>query len=95
MMIPVKGGKQVRPTDVRDLLEREGNVELAGFLSIAPPTRAMVSEAPEAGTYSYNGVEYSRIQFPTIADVLEAKRDLHIPTRVNTKISTGQLDLAR
>lgn len=97
MMIQVKGGKHVRPTDVRDLrgvLEREQNAELAGFLSIVPPTKAMMSEAAEAGTYSYNGVEYPRIQFLTTADVLEAKREFHMPTRVNTKISTGQHALA-
>lgn len=97
MMLQVKGGKNVRPTDVRDLrgvLERESNAELAGFLSIMPPTKAMLSEAAEAGTYGYNGVEYPRIQFLTTADVLEAKREFHMPTRVSTKISTGQASLA-
>jgi DNA modification methylase len=97
MMLQVKGGKHVRPTDVRDLrgvLERESNAEMAGFLSIVPPTRAMLSEAAEAGTYAYNGVEYPRIQFLTTADVLEGKREFHMPTRVNTKISTGQASLA-
>ena len=97
MMLQVKGGKHVRPTDVRDLrgvLEREGNAELAGFLSIMPASKAMLSEAAEAGTYSYNGVEYPRIQFLTTSDVLEAKREFHMPTRVNTKISTGQHALA-
>jgi hypothetical protein len=96
MVIQVKGGKHVRPTDVRDLrgvLEREGNAELAGFLSIAPPSRAMMAEAAEAGTYSYNGVEYPRIQFLTTVDVLEAKREFHMPTRVGTKITTGQASL--
>lgn len=97
MMIQVKGGKHVRPTDVRDLrgvLEREENAEMAGFLSITPATKAMMSEAAEAGTYEYNGVNYPRIQFLTTADVLENKREFHMPTRVNTKISTGQQSLA-
>lgn len=97
MMIQVKGGKHVRPTDIRDLrgvLEREGNAELAGFLSIAPPTKAMLSEAAEAGTYEYQGVQYPRIQFLTTEDVLVGKRGFHMPTRVNTKISTGQQSLA-
>lgn len=93
MMIQVKGGKHVRPTDVRDLrgvLERESNAELAGFLSITPPTKAMMSEAAEAGMYEYGGVQYPRIQFLTTADVLVDKREFHMPTRINTKISTGQ-----
>jgi len=97
MMIQVKGGKHVRPTDVRDLrgvLERETNAEMAGFLSITPPTKAMLSEAAEAGTYEYAGVQYPRIQFLTTEDVLVAKREFHMPTRVNTKISTGQQSLA-
>jgi DNA modification methylase len=97
MMIQVKGGKHVRPTDVRDLrgvLEREPTAEMAGFLSIAPPTKAMKDEAAEAGMYEYAGVNYPRIQFLTTADVLVDKREFHMPTRVNTKISTGQQSLA-
>lgn len=96
MMLQVKGGKTVRPTDVRDLrgvLEREENAKMAGFLSLAPPSKAMINEAAEAGTYEYNGVHYPRIQFLTAEDVLVGKRDFHMPTRVNTKISTGQQSL--
>lgn len=97
MMLQVKGGKHVRPTDIRDLrgvLAREDNAELAGFLSVTPPTKAMLTEAAEAGTYEYQGVHYPRIQFLTTADVLEDKREFHMPTRVNTKISTGQASFA-
>lgn len=97
MMLQVKGGKTVRPTDVRDLrgvLEREPNAEMVGFLSIVPPTKAMLAEAAEAGMYEYGGVSYPRMQFLTTADVLEGKREFHMPTRVNTKISTGQHALA-
>lgn len=97
MVIQVKGGKHVRPTDVRDLrgvLEREENAEMAGFLSIMPASKAMLSEAAEAGTYGYGGVEYPRIQFLTTADVLEDKREFHMPTRVGTKITTGQGSLS-
>lgn len=97
MMLQVKGGKHVRPTDIRDLrgvLEREETAMLAGFLSIAPPSKAMLSEAAEAGTYEYAGVNYPRIQFLTTEDVLVGKREFHMPTRVGTKISTGQQSLA-
>lgn len=97
MMIQVKGGKHVRPTDVRDLrgvLEREANAEMAGFLSIAPPTKAMKDEAAAAGMYEYGGIQYPRIQFLTTEDVLVEKREFFMPTRVNTKISTGQQSLA-
>ena len=97
MMIQVKGGKHVRPTDVRDLrgvLEREENAEMAGFLSITPPTKAMLSEAAEAGTYEYGGFHYPRIQFLTTEDVLADKREFNMPTRINTKLTTGQQSLA-
>ena len=97
MMIQVKGGKTVRPTDVRDLrgvLEREANAEMAGFLSMVPPSKAMLSEAAEAGTFEYGGVHYPHMQFLTAEDVLVHKREFHMPTRINTKISTGQRSLA-
>jgi DNA modification methylase len=97
MILQVKGGKHVRPTDVRDLrgvLAREDAAEMAGFLSITPPTKAMLSEASEAGMYEYQGIQYPRIQFLTAQDVLEGKRDFHMPTKVNTKISTGQRSFA-
>jgi hypothetical protein len=58
----------------RRRLEREENAEMAGFLSIAPPPKAMENKAVEA--------------------VLVFKREFHMPTRVNTKISTGQQSLA-
>lgn len=97
MVLQVKGGKHVRPTDVRDLrgvLEREPTAELAGFLSLTPPTKAMLQEAAEAGTYEYQGVSYPRMQFLTVDDVLVGKREFHMPSRVGTKISTGQQSFA-
>jgi len=97
MMIQVKGGKHVRPTDVRDLrgvLEREPNAEMAGFLSMVPASKAMRDEAATAGMFEYAGIQYPRIQFLTVAEVLEEKREFHMPTRVNTKLTTGQQSLA-
>lgn len=92
MVLSVKGGI-VRPTDVRDLrgvLEREPNAELAAFLSIKPPTKAMIREAEDAGLFEYKGVAYPRMQFLTVKELLEGKKELKSPTRVGTKISTGQ-----
>lgn len=97
MMLQVKGGKTVRPTDIRDLrgvLEREDNAEMCGFLSMVPASKAMRDEAAAAGTYEYQGVRYPRIQFLTVEDVLVEKREFHMPTRVNTKLSTGQQSFA-
>lgn len=97
MILQVKGGKTVRPTDIRDLchvLAREENAEMAGFLSMVPASKAMREEALTAGIYEYQGVSYSRLQFLTVDDVLVGKREFHMPTKVSTKISTGQQSLA-
>ena len=96
MVLSVKGGT-VRPTDVRDLrgvLEREDTAQLAGFLSLKEPTKAMQEEAAKAGCYEYEGVQYDRIQFLTVRDILEGKKQLHTPARIGVKGATGQLNLA-
>jgi hypothetical protein len=49
----------------------------------------MQNEAVEACTYEYAGVQYPRVQFLTTEDLLVC-----MPTRVNTKISTGHQSLA-
>jgi hypothetical protein len=96
MVLSVKGGG-IRPTDIRDLrgvLEREDTADMAGFISLREPSHAMLKEAAEAGTYEYQGVEYPRIQLLTVKEVLEEKREFHTPSRVATKITTGQHNLA-
>jgi len=94
MLLSVKGGK-LRPTDVRDLrgvLEREG-AAMAGFLSLQEPTKAMRSEAAEAGVFRYNDVPYPRLQMLTVRELLENKRALDTPTKMGTRITTGQISL--
>lgn len=95
MVLSVKGGG-IRPTDIRDLrgvLEREDTADMAGFISLREPSHAMLKEAAEAGTFEYQGVEYPRIQLLTVREVLEEKREFHTPSRVATKITTGQHNL--
>lgn len=96
MVLSVKGGG-IRPTDVRDLrgvLEREDSASLAGFISLREPTAAMRREAEEAGMFEYQGVEYPRIQLLTVRELLEEHREFRSPSRVMTKIATGQQNLA-
>jgi DNA modification methylase len=96
MVISVKGGT-IRPTDIRDLrgvLDREETADLAGFICLREPTVAMRREAADAPAFEYQGVSYDRIQILTIRDILEGKREFHTPTRIATKITTGQTNLA-
>lgn len=96
MVISVKSGL-IRPTDIRDLrgvLEREQNAEMGGFISLKEPTRAMRAEAAEAGAFEYQGVKYDRLQMLTVREILEEKREFHTPTKVQTKIATGQQSLS-
>jgi hypothetical protein len=86
MALSVKGGA-VKPGDIRDLrgvLEREDDVEMAGFISLQQPTKAMAQEADEEGFYEYRGVKYPRIQFLTIQDIFDGKR-WHCPSVVKAK----------
>lgn len=95
MVLSVKGGK-VRPTDVRDLigtLDSEPDTEMAGFLSLQEPSAAMREAAAKARQYTYNGVKYDRVQFLTVKQILEEKREFSTPTKVGTKIATGQSSL--
>lgn len=94
VILSVKGGK-LRPTDVRDLrgvLEREG-AQMAGFLSLQPPSKAMRVEAAEAGMFVYNGINYPRLQLLTVEDILAGKRTLETPTKMGSRVTTGQQSL--
>jgi site-specific DNA-methyltransferase (adenine-specific) len=62
--------------DLRGVLEREDEAELAGFLSIKEPTKAMRDEAATAGVYEYNSTTYPRVQFLTVHGVFEENRNL-------------------
>lgn len=96
MVLSVKGGN-LRPTDVRDLygvMSGENDTEMAGFLSLQEPSKAMREAAAKAGQFNYKGVNYDRIQFLTVRDILEERREFHTPTKVATRISTRQESLA-
>jgi len=85
MVISVKGGK-LTPAFVRELrgvLEREPNSEMAGFICLQEPTKGMISEAASAGTYTYLGKEYHRLQIRTIQDLLDGKA-FDTPSKVQT-----------
>jgi DNA modification methylase len=66
MVISVKGGETVTPSYVRDLrgvLDREEDTLLAGFLSLAEPTKGMRQEAATAGMYECNDESFHASSF--------------------------------
>jgi DNA modification methylase len=96
MVLSVKGGK-LRPTDVRDLrgvLADHPDTEMAGFLSLQEPSKAMREAASLPSQYEYGGIKYDRMQFLTVKDILEDKREFHTPTKMVSRISTEQGSLA-
>ena len=96
MVLSVKGGN-VKPGDIRDLrgvLEREKGAELAGFICLKEPTKAMLQEADAAGFYEYQGVKYPRMQILTIQDIFSGKK-WYCPSVVKTiRKDQGQTFLA-
>ena len=84
----------IKPADIRDLrgvLEREPDCELAGFISLREPSKGMRVEAAQAGMYTYNGVDYPRIQILTTQEIIEDQRRFMTPARIAmSKASTGQ-----
>jgi hypothetical protein len=93
VVLSVKGDN-VRLTNARDLrsvLEREEDAELAAFLCLKEPAKAIRDEAIRVDGYEYNGIVNPRIQFLTVQQLLGGKREIKTPTKVGTKISTGQM----
>jgi hypothetical protein len=78
---------------LRGVLEREHDTELAGFICLKEPTKAMIQEADAAGYYEYKCVKYPRIQILTIQDIFDGKR-WYCPSVVKTvRKDNGQTHL--
>ena len=87
MIISVKGGKHIKPADLRDLrgtVETEG-AELAGLIIMdeLPPRQAANFNQimAEVGFLTLNGVDYPRMQLLTIRQVLDDVK-FKTPSRV-------------
>ena len=68
---------------------------MAGFISNKPASKKMREEAASAGTYTHKQSknDYPRIQLLTIAEMLEEKKAFDTPTKLGSKIATGQIHL--
>lgn len=73
MLLSVKGGENVGPAMVKDLIATvaRDKADIGLFITLAPPTKAMLTEAAGAGFYqSPNGKKYARLQLLTIEGLL-------------------------
>ena len=97
MVLSVKGGKNIKPTDIRDLrgvLEREYDI-MAGYICLHEPTKKMQEEAASAGMFEdQNGNKYERLQIRTIQQLLDGE-DFHTPTKVGIKAQTNKANLLK
>jgi site-specific DNA-methyltransferase (adenine-specific) len=73
IIVSVKGGDNVSVSMVRDLIGTmsTNKADLGFFVTLAEPTKAMITEATKAGFYrAANGKDYPRVQIFTIEDLL-------------------------
>lgn len=75
------------------LIRETLTVELAGFISMKEPTKAMREEAAKAGMFKYGEREYPRLQLLTIKDIVADKREFQTPTKIGSRVSAGQAAL--
>lgn len=77
VIISVKSGHNIAPTDIRDLrgtIERQ-KADAGIFLTLCEPTKGMIEEAVSAGfIYDWIGKRYPKIQILTVEEILKGKR---------------------
>jgi len=85
VVVSVKGGKQVAPTMMRDLVGTVQNhkADMGLLILLSHPTRGMTEIADHSGTYTVpmTGATFPRIQIVTVADLLAGKQT-HLPTAI-------------
>ncbi len=83
-IVSVKGGEHVDVKMIRDLIatvDRE-RAKAGIFLTLAPPTKPMVTEAAAAGLYAPpHHAKVPKIQIVTIADLLDGRDGPDLPFR--------------
>lgn len=78
VIVSVKGGKQLSPSMVRDLIGTTGSkgAQMGFLISMEEPTRGMIKAANRAGVYEWPVTDrtFPRIQLLTIEALLEGAR---------------------
>ncbi len=78
VLVSVKGGRNLKPEFVRDLLGTVDTqkAELGVLITLAEPTRGMVDAVNHAGNYTHpaNGQTFPKVQVITVSALLAGKR---------------------
>lgn len=86
ILVSVKGGRQIGPQFVRDLLGtvETQKAEMGVLILMTDATRGIVDAVNHAGTYKHpgNGQTFPKIQVITVGDLLTGKRP-NLPSTVN------------
>lgn len=77
-LVSVKGGGQVAPTMVRDLVGtvQQQGAEMGIFICMTTPTKGMVEVARKSGTYEWPQTDrrFPVVQILTVADLMAGKK---------------------
>lgn len=78
IMVSVKGGKNVGPAFVRDLLGtiQTQRAEMGILITMTPPTRGILDAVNHAGTYTLpvNRQSFPKVQVVTVAQLLQGEK---------------------
>lgn len=84
ILVSVKGGKQLNPAMVRDLVGtvQSQKAEMGVLITLEPPTKGMIDAVNHAGNYTHpaNGQVYPKIQMISVPELLSGKRPTLPPT---------------
>jgi DNA modification methylase len=75
-VVSVKGGENVSPSDVRDLIGTMTNqkAKLGAFITLREPSSKMIKTAKEAGSVDVGGAYRPRVQICTIEQLLRRQK---------------------
>ena len=66
---------------------------IAGFISLKEPTKAMRQAADDAGKWQYKGDTYDRVQMLTVKEIVEDKRLFRTPARLKYRDDHLQMSI--
>jgi len=81
VVVQIKGGSNLSPTIIRDLIGtvQKENAAMGLLISLHSPTRGMYQDANHAGDYRGKDRLYKKIQIRTITELLEEDKPFDLP----------------